>query len=316
MGKPENPKIAVLLPCYNEALSIAEVVSSFREALPTAEIYVYDNNSSDDTMAVAAAAGAIVRQETMQGKGHVVRRMFSDIEADIYVLADGDGTYFAKDAPILIDRLRDDTLDMVVGRRKDIQNTAGRSGHGVGNLAFNFLFRKMFREGFSDIFSGYRVFSRRFVKSFPALSSGFEIETELSVHAMTLHLPFAEIEVDYGQRVEGSVSKLSTFGDGLRILNAFFLLMKEVRPLAFFNTLAFLALVGSAVFGIPVLVEYFQTGLVTLVPRWILAVGLLMVALMMFVCGLILDSVARGRVEQKRMAYLAIDKADYPISSR
>lgn len=302
----QSLEIAVLLPCYNEELSIGDVVTAFQTALPDAKIYVYDNNSSDDTMNVAKKAGAIVRQEPMQGKGNVVRRMFADIEAEIFILADGDGTYAAADAPELLSALVDEQLDMVIGKRKDIHVTTGRAAHGVGNVAFNYLFRKMFRRGFSDIFSGYRVFSRRFVKSFPALSTGFEIETELSVHAMTLQLACKEIEVSYGLRVEGSVSKLSTVGDGLRILNAFFMLMKDVRPLAFFGALAIFSLTISGIFGVPVLAEYFQTGIVTLVPRWVLSVGLLLVALMMIVCGLILDSVAKGRVEQKKMAYLRI----------
>lgn len=299
-------EIAVLLPCYNEGLSIGDVVHGFQNAFPTVKIYVYDNNSTDDTVSIAQKAGAITRNEPMQGKGNVVRRMFSDIDADIYILADGDGTYASKDAPELVSALVDEQLDMVIGKRKDIHVTTGRSGHGIGNIAFNYLFRGMFRRGFSDIFSGYRVFSRRFVKSFPALSTGFEIETELSVHALTLNLPCKEIEVSYGLRVEGSHSKLSTIGDGLRILNAFFMLMKDVRPLAFFGGLALFAVIGSGIFGIPVLVEYFQTGLVTLVPRWVLAVGLLMISLMMLVCGLILDSVAKGRIEQKKMTYLSI----------
>lgn len=301
-----KPRIAVLLPCYNEGPVIAEVVAAFRAALPDAVVYVYDNNSEDDTAAKAAAAGAVVRSESKQGKGNVMRRMFSDIEADYYVLADGDGTYAAGDVDLLLDPALEQGLDMVVGRRRDVTVDAGRSGHALGNRLFNLIFRRMFKNGFEDIFSGYRVFSRRFVKSFPALSTGFEIETELSVHALMLQQPIAEVEVSYGRRVEGSESKLSTFGDGWKILKTFVLLMKEVRPFAFFNVLAVVALIASAIFGFPVLVEYFQTGLVTLMPRWILSVGLLSVALMMVVCGLILDSVARGRAEQKRMAYLRV----------
>jgi len=301
-----KPRIAVLLPCYNEGPVIAEVVSAFRAALPDAVVYVYDNNSEDDTAANAAVAGAVVRFETRQGKGNVMRRMFSDIEADYYVLADGDGTYAAGDVQLLLDPAVKQGLDMVVGRRRDVTVDAGRSGHALGNRLFNLIFRQMFKDGFEDIFSGYRVFSQRFVKSFPALSTGFEIETELSVHALMLQQPIAEVEVSYGRRVEGSESKLSTFGDGWKILKTFVLLMKEVRPFAFFNMLAAVALIASAIFGFPVLAEYFQTGLVTLMPRWILSVGLLSVALMMVVCGLILDSVARGRAEQKRMAYLRV----------
>lgn len=301
-----TPSVAVLLPCYNEGPVIASVVHAFREALPNAIIYVYDNNSDDETAVNAVDAGAVVRMEPNQGKGNVMRRMFSDIEADFYVLADGDGTYAASDVSLLLDPAVTQGLDMVVGRRQDVTVDAGRSGHALGNRLFNFVFRQMFKDGFEDIFSGYRVFSRRFVKSFPALSTGFEIETELSVHALMLKQPIAEIEVSYGRRIEGSESKLSTFGDGWKILKTFVLLMKEARPFAFFNYLAVLALIASVVFGFPVLVEYFQNGFVTMIPRWILSVGLLSVALMMVVCGLILGSVARGRAEQIRMAYLRI----------
>ena len=303
-----KPKVdvAVLLPCYNEEHAIAKVVQAFQQALPDAVIYVYDNNSTDNTVEEASKAGAVVRNEPHQGKGNVIRRMFADIDADYYIMADGDGTYAADDAIGLLASAQENRVDMVVGRRKNIYQDAGRSGHALGNKMFNFLFQRMFTAGFSDIFSGYRVFSRRFVKSFPALSTGFEIETELSVHALMLKLPHDEIEVSYGERMEGSTSKLSTFKDGFRILSAFVLLMKEVKPFTFFNYLALIALLASAILGFPVLVEYFQTGLVTLMPRWILSVGMLSVSLMMFVCGVILDSVARGRTEQKRMAYLAV----------
>lgn len=251
-------------------------------------------------------AGAIVRKEPKQGKGNFIRRMFADIDANYYIMADGDGTYEASDGPDLLHAAIDNNLDMVVGSRKDINIDAGRVGHALGNSVFNYLFKLMFSEDFTDIFSGYRVFSRRFVKSFPALSNGFEIETELSVHALVLKLPCKEIEVSYGKRMEGSESKLSTFGDGFRTSSVFVLLMKESRPFVFFGYLSIFALLVSAFFGFPFLVEYFQTGFVTLIPRWILSVGMLMVALVMSVCGLILDSVARGRTEQKRMAYLSI----------
>ncbi len=303
---PSNPKprIAVLIPCYNEEHAIAEVVSGFRAALPDAAIYVYDNNSGDKTRENAKAAGAIVRHEPAQGKGNVIRRMFSDIDADFYVLIDGDGTYAPADAPALLALAQNQRLDMVAGKRRNIHQDAGRSGHALGNRIFNHLFRKMFRTGFEDIFTGYRVFSKRFVKSFPALSTGFETETELCVHALMLRQPFAEIEVSYGQRRAGSTSKLSTFGDGFRILKTFVLLMKEVKPLAFFGYLSLLAALAAAVFGVPVLAEYFNTGLVLLLPRWILAVGLASVSLLLMVAGLILDSVARGRVEHKRLIYL------------
>jgi glycosyltransferase involved in cell wall biosynthesis len=303
---PSNPKprIAVLIPCYNEEHAIAKVVSGFQAALPDADIYVYDNNSSDKTCEIAIAAGAIVRSEPAQGKGNVIRRMFSDITADFYVLIDGDGTYAPADAPALLELAQSERLDMVAGKRQNIHQDAGRSGHAFGNRLFNFLFRKMFRTGFDDIFTGYRVFSKRFVKSFPALSTGFETETELCVHALTLRQPFAEVEVSYGLRQAGSDSKLSTFRDGFRILKTFVLLMKEVKPLAFFGYLALLTLLAAAIFGVPVLAEYFDTGLVLLLPRWILAVGLASVSLLLMVAGLILDSVARGRVEHKRLVYL------------
>lgn len=310
MNDVPAPDIAVLLPCYNEEHAIAAVVEDFKTALPQATIYVYDNNSTDETRTRAAEAGAVVRTEPRQGKGNVIRRMFADIDADFYIMADGDGTYDAADAPELLAATIDERLDMVVGNRKDINVDAGRAGHAFGNTIFNLLFSRMFAQGFSDIFSGYRVFSRRFVKSFPALSSGFEIETELSVHALVLKLPFREIEVSYGTRMEGSVSKLSTFGDGIRISSMFVLLMKEARPFVFFSYLTLFAFLISAFFGAPVLIEYFDTGFVTLLPRWILSVGMLMVSLVMFVCGLILDSVARGRTEHKRMAYLSVPRWD------
>ena len=301
-----DAQVAVLLPCYNEEHAIAGVIMSYKQALPKAKIYVYDNNSSDRTAEIAAETGAIVRTEIRQGKGNVVRQMFSDIDADIYVLADGDGTYSADDAQKLISTLQQNQLDMVVGRRKDIHVDAGRVGHAAGNTIFNFLFRLMFTEGFTDIFSGYHVFSRRFVKSFPALSTGFEIETELSVHTLILKLPFTEVEVSYGQRIEGSLSKLSTFRDGIKIFYAFVLLMKEVKPFVFFNYMALWALALSIWFGFPVIAEYFKDGYVTQIPRWILSVGMLTATFVMFVVGLILDSVARGRTEQKRIAYLAV----------
>lgn len=299
-------KIAILFPCYNEEHAIAQVISSYQAAIPEATIYVYDNNSSDKTVQIATKAGAVVRSEPNQGKGYVIRRMFCDIDADFYILADGDGTYSSDDARRLLTLAQDNRLDMVVGNRKDVQQDAGRAGHAFGNRLFNFLFRKMFKDGFEDIFSGYRVFSRRFVKSFPALSTGFETETELCVHTLMLGLPYAEAEVSYGRRQEGSDSKLSTFRDGFRILRTLLLLMKEVKPFIFFSYLSIFSLLLSAYFGVPVLLEYFETGLVTLMPRWILSVGLASVALLLFISGLILDSVARGRVEDKRLAYLRI----------
>ena len=301
-----EPTIAVLLPCYNEEHTIGDVVSRFRAALPAARIYVYDNNSRDLTALKARAAGATVVREPRQGKGNVVRRMFADVDADIYVMADGDGTYAPEDAPQLINILLTEHADMVVGTRRGVTDDAGRAGHAFGNRIFNALYHRLFGRDFTDIFSGYRAFTRRYVKSFPAVSGGFEIETEMSVHASMLKLPVAEIGLDYGRRPEGSSSKLSTWKDGAKILWMFAMLMKETRPLRFFGALAGLALAASAILATPVLAEYFTTGLVLKVPTWILAMALLLLAMIMMTAGLVLDSVARGRAEQKRIFYLSI----------
>jgi glycosyltransferase involved in cell wall biosynthesis len=298
--------IAVLLPCYNEAETIGDVVAGFRSALPSARIYVYDNNSKDQTALRAALAGAIVVRETRQGKGHVVRRMFSDIEADVFLMADGDGTYAPADGPELIRTLLTERCDMVVGTRRGVTDDAGRRGHAFGNSIFNGLYKSIFGTDFSDIFSGYRAFSRRFAKSFPAVSGGFETETEMSVHASVLKLPVCELALDYGRRPEGSHSKLSTFKDGAKILWMFAMLMKETRPFMFFGYLSVLTLSLSMAFMVPVLNEYFLTGLVTRMPSWMLAMALMMMSLMVFSAGLILDSVARARVEQKRIHYMSI----------
>lgn len=301
-----EPTIAVLLPCYNEELTIADVVRRFRDALPTATIYVYDNNSKDLTALKARAAGAVVVREPRQGKGNVVRRMFADIDADIYLMADGDGTYAPEDAPLLINTLLTERCDMVVGTRRGVTDDAGRQGHAFGNRLFNSLYKRLFGRDFTDIFSGYRVFSRRFVKSFPAVSGGFEIETEMSVHASQLKLPVSEIALDYGRRVEGSSSKLSTFQDGARILWMFTMLLKETQPLRFFGAISMLLLTASAVLGVPVFVEFAETGLVPRIPTWVLSVGLLLLSMLMLATGLVLDSVSRGRAEQKRIFYLSM----------
>jgi len=298
--------VAVLVPCYNEEQTIGPVVRAFREALPQAAIYVCDNNSSDLTALQARSAGAIVTRETRQGKGNVMRRLFADIEADIYVMADGDGTYDPHDAPQLINTLLTERVDMVVGTRRGVGEDAGRRGHAFGNKLFNRLYGFLFGPDFTDIFSGYRVFSRRFVKSFPAVSGGFEIETEMSVHASTLRMPVCEVELDYGRRPPGSQSKLSTLRDGARILLTLFLLMKETRPARFFGTLSGLFLAASFGFMAPVLYEYALTGLVPRMPTWMLSIGLLLLSMIMMVAGVILDSVARGRVEEKRLAYLSL----------
>ena len=298
-------KVAVLLPCYNEGLSIRNVVNEFRSVLPNADIYVYDNRSTDNTAEEAFAAGARVRAELWPGKGNVVRRMFSDIEADIFLMADGDGTYDPKAAPTMIGRMLDEHLDMVVGTRRDVYENAHRLGHGFGNRLFNGLFRRLFGPSFNDIFSGYRVFSNRFVKSFPAVSSGFEIETEMSVHACQLRMPIAEIPTDYGARQEGSVSKLRTFRDAFRILFTFLLLFKEIQPAVFFGVLAGLLSITSILIAFPLLLTYLETGLVPRFPTAILATGFMLLAGIFMVSGLILDSLARSRLEQKRLWYIS-----------
>jgi glycosyltransferase involved in cell wall biosynthesis len=309
-------KIAVLLPCYNEALVIRQVVQKFREVIPSARIYVYDNNSSDNTISEARAAGAIVRKALWPGKGNVVRRMFADIEADVYLMADGDGTYDAMAAPQLIFTLLENRLDMVVGTRKNIYENAYRFSHGFGNKLFNGLYRAMFGRLFNDIFSGYRVFSRRFVKSFPAISSGFEIETEISIHTSQLRMPIAEIATSYGKRQEGSVSKLHTVRDALRILKTLIVLFKEVYPLRFYGILAAgLSLLAFAL-SLPLLFTYIETGLVPRLPTAILVTGMVLLSAICMVCGLILDSLARSRLEQKSMWYLASSKSYEPEHER
>ena len=306
MVKLDNYDIAVLLPCYNEGAAIAQVVLDFRRVLPGTRIYVFDNNSQDDTAEQAARAGAIVIPSPRQGKGNVVRQMFSDINADIYIMADGDGTYDANVAPDLIEKLIDDRLDMVVGTRRDVKKDAGRAGHAFGNRLFNIAYQSVFGKDFTDIFSGYRVFTRRFAKSFPAQSPGFEIETEMSVHASVLRLPTAEVECDYGRRIEGSESKLSSFRDGFKILRMIAVLMKETKPFLFFSYIATGLLASATFFGAPVIAEYLATGLVERVPSWMLAMTLLLGSMIMFAAGVILDSIARGRAEQKRIHYLSI----------
>ncbi len=302
---PSALKIAVLLPCYNEEGAIGETVRAFRAALPDAVIYVYDNNSADRTVAVARAEGAIVGTERMQGKGHVVRRMFADIEADIYVLADGDATYDASMAPRLIDMLLQERLDMVVGARKSEVEAAYRRGHRLGNAVLTGLLAQIFGRTFTDILSGYRIFSRRFVKSFPVLSTGFEIETEISVHALELRMPVGEVVTAYAARPEGSLSKLSTFRDGWRILKTIIKLSRIERPVSFFGLIgAALALV-SVILAIPLVITYLQTGLVPRFPTAVLATGLVILAFICFFCGLILDTVVRGRLEVRRLAYLS-----------
>ena len=302
----EGLDVAVLLPCYNEASTISAVVEGFFAAMPGARVYVYDNNSTDGTALKAALAGATVVRERRQGKGNVVRRMFSDIDADIYIMADGDGTYDPEDGLDLIRTLLSEQPDMVVGTRRGVREDAGRSGHAAGNALFNLLYRVIFGRGFTDIFSGYRAFSRRFAKSFPAVSGGFEIETEMSVHASRLKMPVSELELTYGRRPEGSHSKLSTFKDGAKILWMFAMLMKETRPFTFFGAVSGVFFLASLGFMAPVFIEYFETGLVPKMPTWVLALVLMIMSFMIFTAGLILDSVARGRAEQLRIHYLGI----------
>jgi glycosyltransferase involved in cell wall biosynthesis len=298
--------IAVILPCYNEEAAIGAVVEGFRRVLPQARIYVYDNNSRDRTSEVAAAAGAIVRTETLQGKGNVVRRMFADVEADIYLMCDGDITYDAASAPALIAKLVEENLDMVVGCRVDSEQAAYRAGHRFGNALFTGFVANLFGNRFTDILSGYRVFSRRYVKSFPALSNGFEIETELTVHALQLRMPIGELDTPYGARLEGSTSKLSTYRDGLRILFMITKLFKNERPLFFFSiAFALLALVSVGL-SLPVLLTYLQTGLVPRLPTAVLAASTMLLAFLALTCGLVLDTVTHGRREMKRLAYLTV----------
>jgi glycosyltransferase involved in cell wall biosynthesis len=302
---PSSLRIAVLVPCYNEEAAVAAVVKGFKQALPTASVYVYDNNSKDRTIAVARAAGAEVRSERRQGKGHVVRRMFADIDADVYVLVDGDATYDAPSAPRMIERLLDEHLDMVVGLRVDQEQAAYRMGHRTGNWMLTRFLAEVFGQAFKDILSGYRVFSRRFVKSFPVLSDGFEIETELTVHALELALPVAEIATPYYARPEGSVSKLNTWRDGFRILNTILKLYRFEKPLRFFTAIGiFLALISIG-FAVPIFVTFLETGLVPRLPTAVLSMGLMIVALLSLSSGLVLDTVTRGRREMKLLAYLS-----------
>lgn len=297
--------VAVLIPCYNEEAAIAHVVRDFLAALPEAKIFVYDNNSSDQTIAVAREAGAIVLSERQQGKGNVVRRMFSDVDADIYILVDGDATYEAAAAPRLIEHLREERLDMVTGSRVSQSTEAYRRGHKFGNWMLTTLVAVVFGRHTSDMLSGYRVFSRRFVKSFPALSRGFEIETELTVHALELRMPIADVETRYIERPPGSVSKLNTFRDGFRILGMIMALIKEERPLQFFSIIATILVIISLFFGIPVIIEFVQTGQVPRFPSAILAASISVIAVLSFFAGIILDSVALGRREMKRLNYLS-----------
>jgi glycosyltransferase involved in cell wall biosynthesis len=301
----DQPRIAVLVPCYNEEAAIEKVVADFRRALPAAEIHVYDNNSKDRTIAIAREAGATVRSERRQGKGHVVRRMFADVDADIYVLVDGDATYHAPSAPLMIERLLADHLDMVVGLRVDQVAAAYRRGHRLGNRMLTGFLSGVFGQQFNDILSGYRVFSRRFVKSFPVLSDGFEIETELSVHALELALPVAEIETPYHARGEGSVSKLNTWRDGFRILATIVKLYRSEKPLRFFGLIGALLSLIAIGLAVPLVVTFLEAGVVPRLPTAVLSTGLMILAMLALASGLVLDTVTRGRREMKLLAYLS-----------
>jgi glycosyltransferase involved in cell wall biosynthesis len=301
-----QPRIAVLVPCRNEAATVARVVRDFRVALPACVVYIYDNGSIDRTGELASAAGAVVRREERPGKGGVVRRMFAEIDADVYVLVDGDATYDASRAPELVEMLVGGDLDMVTAvRDHQGRGAAYRPGHHFGNRAFSALLGALFGARPTDLFSGYRAFSRRFVKSFPGTSRGFEIETELSVHALEQRIPTAELPTPYFERAQGSASKLATYRDGARILAKMIVLYKDVKPTAFFGTFALVFGIAGLLLGVGVIIEFMETRYVSRLPTAVLATGLMLLAFLFMACGLILDSVARGRREAKRMAYLA-----------
>ena len=296
----------MLIPCYNEEQTIRSVVDGFAACLPGATIYVYDNNSSDDTARVAAACGATVRIAPLQGKGNVIHRMFADIDAEVYVLVDGDGTYDPSAAPAMVSSVLDDGLDMVCAARVSQQDDAFRTGHKFGNRFLTGVVRAIFGRQFQDMLTGYRALSRRFVKSFPAHSAGFEIETELTVHTLQMRIPSAEIQTAYSARPEGSTSKLHTVRDGTRILRMIILLVRDERPLPFFAAIALFTVALTTVLGVPIAQEYLRSGLVPRFPTLIVTVGLAVVAMFSTACGLILDTVSRARLEQRRLAYLAI----------
>lgn len=299
-------KIAVLIPCYNEEKSIAKVIADVKKYLPSAEVYVYDNNSTDRTAEIAKKSGAVVKYENHQGKGNVVRRMFADIDADVYVMTDGDETYDLSRCKDLINYLHDNNLDMVVGARKEVENDAYRIGHRSGNFILTKLVQIFFSQKLKDMLSGFRVFSREYVKTFPAQSTGFEIETELTVYTLSSRLPMAEIETDYFSRPSGSYSKLSTYKDGLKILKTIFTLVKEERPLLFFSLIALFAFIFATTFFIPIVLEYYQSRQVPHFPTLIVIIGIYMGSLISFLIGIVLDSIANAKRENRRQHYLLI----------
>jgi glycosyltransferase involved in cell wall biosynthesis len=308
----EQYRIAVLVPCFNEELTVGKTIAAFREALPFATVYVYDNNSTDRTIHVAQAAGAVVGNEPRQGKGNVVRRMFADIDADLFVLVDGDATYEAQAAPRMVHRAIEENLDFVNGARVSQSMDSYRRGHRFGNYVLTAMVRNLFGKQFTDMLSGYKVFSRRYVKSFPAMSRGFEIETELTVHALELRMPSGEELTAYGERPSGSFSKLSTFRDGTRILRLIFDLVRNERPLQFFGLVGAVLILTAVVLAVPLVETYFETGLVPRLPTAVLAIGLIIIGFLSFLAGLILDVVATMRSEMKRLAYLSYP----PVSVR
>lgn len=305
MSLPESPRIAILIPCYNEAATVETVIRDFQSSLPDASVYVFDNNSSDATVELARQVGATVAQVTDRGKGNVIRRMFADIDADVYVLVDGDDTYDASVAPKLVTRLLTEGLDMIVATRHSDEQEAYRLGHRFGNIVLTQCVGLIFGHTFTDMLSGYRAFSRRYVKSFPAHSKKFETETELTVHALELRMPVAEESTKYKSRPEGSVSKLNTYGDGLRILMMIAKLFRAERPLAFYSIGFFVCAFSAIILAIPLLATYMQTGLVPRFPTAMLCTSLMLFGAISLVCGIVLDAVTHGRTEAKRFAYLA-----------
>ncbi len=300
---PES--VAIIIPCYNEAVAIAKVITEFHAVLPNAQIHVFDNNSTDDSAAIATAVGARVHRVSMQGKGHVVRRMFADVDADVYIMVDGDDTYEAAASPAMLAKLLDEGMDMVVGVRQPVSADVHRRGHAFGNALLSGFLSRLFGRPCSDILSGYRSFSRRFAKSFPVLSSGFEIETELTVHALELRLPVLEHPTAFKERPQGSASKLSTFRDGTRILYTMLRLFSAERPLLFYSLCAAMLALVSIALAVPIVLTYAHTGLVPRFPTAILSTGLMLLAALSFFSGVILDTVTRGRREMRLLAYLS-----------